>query len=124
MKTVPVFLLLFATIARTEPTIRDEVDDYIDCKPSPTTVSGSAAPSGVLCKNQLIFEENFNTFDTNIWHHEQQIFGADVSARGFGKSIITIFNKSLSYRKPNSNGTQIAAEIHLYQTVGFTSSRP
>lgn len=48
------------------------------CLPSITTVNGSHAPKGSLCKNQLIFNEDFNTFDLKIWHHDKNMIGGGV----------------------------------------------
>lgn len=45
------------------------------CAPSVTTASGWKAPKGQICKNQLIFEENFNTLNQRVWKHEQTLSG-------------------------------------------------
>lgn len=37
-----------------------------DCKPSITTASGSSAPQQI-CSGQLIFDENFDSLNKEIW---------------------------------------------------------
>lgn len=37
------------------------------CTPSATTVKGTHAPAR-FCSGDLIFEDNFDTFDLNKWH--------------------------------------------------------
>lgn len=49
-----------------------------DCKPSPTTASGWAAPKKI-CSGQLIFEDNFDTLDKNKWKNEVSFWGGGVS---------------------------------------------
>ena len=44
------------------------------CKWSPTTVSGSKRP-GNICSGQLIFEDNFDSFDLSKWQHEETLAG-------------------------------------------------
>lgn len=51
------------------------------CTPSVTTVSGTHAPSGQICSQQLILNEEFNTFDMNLWRHEITMNGGGVSMR-------------------------------------------
>lgn len=46
---------------------------------SPTTSSGSAAPHGPFCSGDLIFEDNFDTFNHEVWHHENTLAGSGVS---------------------------------------------
>lgn len=46
---------------------------------SPTTASGSAAPHGPFCPGDLIFEDNFDTFNHEVWHHENTLAGSGVS---------------------------------------------
>lgn len=48
-----------------------------NCKPSVTTVSGSAASERV-CSGELIFSENFDTLDKNRWQHEETLGGGGV----------------------------------------------
>lgn len=48
------------------------------CVPSLTTASGSYAPTGTICQNTLIFNENFNNFDTRLWSHELSMWGGGV----------------------------------------------
>ena len=56
MKILILFLLSFASL-----------NDA--CAPSLTTVSGSKAPKS-FCSGDLIFEDNFDTFDLKKWRHE------------------------------------------------------
>lgn len=44
------------------------------CHWSPTTASGSKAPSG-FCSGQLIFEDNFDSLDQSKWQHEVTLGG-------------------------------------------------
>lgn len=48
------------------------------CNQSITTVSGKNAPSNI-CSGQLIFEDNFNDFDQNIWQHISTLSGGRAS---------------------------------------------
>lgn len=57
----------------------DEAEIAPMCTPSVTTVSGSHAPGGQICSQQLILNENFNTFDMNLWRHEITMNGGGVS---------------------------------------------
>lgn len=50
-----------------------------DCVPSLTTASGSAAPGGVICPGDLIFEDNFDFFDYGKWSKENTLSGGGVS---------------------------------------------
>lgn len=50
-----------------------------DCVSSPTTVSGKYAPTGQICSGQLIFSEDFDEFDTDLWQHEITMSGGGVS---------------------------------------------
>lgn len=45
------------------------------CEPTPTTVSGTAAPKGTLCKGQLLLNENFDLLDSSLWKHEVRLTG-------------------------------------------------
>lgn len=50
-----------------------------DCSPSIiTTASGTAAPEQI-CSGQLIFEENFDILDKDIWKPEVTFWGGGVS---------------------------------------------
>lgn len=51
------------------------------CKYTPTTVSGSKAPIGPICKGQLIFEDKFIDFDRDTWKHEVTLGGGGVSIK-------------------------------------------
>jgi hypothetical protein len=47
------------------------------CSVSVTTASGTNAPS-VICSGELIFNEEFNTFDFQTWNHEKTATGGGV----------------------------------------------
>lgn len=57
----------------------DEAEIAPMCTPSVTTVSGTHAPGGQICSQQLILNENFDTFDMNLWRHEVSMNGGGVS---------------------------------------------
>lgn len=44
-----------------------------DCQRTITTVEGPIAPDGPLCSGQLIFNEEFDDLDTNVWKHENRM---------------------------------------------------
>lgn len=48
-------------------------------KISPTTASGKVAPNGPFCSGQLLFEENFDKLDFDVWQHENTLSGGGVS---------------------------------------------
>lgn len=48
-------------------------------KISPTTASGKVAPIGPFCSGQLLFEDNFNELDFDVWQHENTLAGGGVS---------------------------------------------
>ena len=61
----------------------EKANKYADnCRPSPTTASGWAAPKKI-CSGQLIFDENFNTLDKNKWKPEVTLGGGGVSSFDF-----------------------------------------
>lgn len=49
------------------------------CQYTPTTVSGIKAPTGQLCKGQLLLNEKFIDFDRDLWQHEVTLGGGGVS---------------------------------------------
>lgn len=49
------------------------------CRYTPTTVSGIKAPTGRICKGQLILNERFTDFDRDLWKHEITLGGGGVS---------------------------------------------
>lgn len=55
--------------------------DQNACKYTPTTVSGSKAPTGRICKGQLLLNENFVEFDRDLWKHEVTLGGGGVSSK-------------------------------------------
>ncbi|XP_063925503.1 beta-1,3-glucan-binding protein-like [Zophobas morio] len=44
-------------------------------KPSPTTVSGTHAPTTTICSGDLIFEDEFDELDLQKWNHELTLGG-------------------------------------------------
>lgn len=55
------------------------------CEPSVTTASGDyvnhkGGVKGPFCSGDLIFEDTFDTFDTQKWQHENTLAGGGVSA--------------------------------------------
>lgn len=59
------------------------------CVPTVTTVSGKSAPTGTLCSGQLLLDENFNEFNTNLWEHEITLGGGGVSIHtGFTATVL------------------------------------
>ena len=49
------------------------------CDPTLTTNSGQFAPGGQLCHDQMIFNENFDWFNMELWNHENNMNGGGVS---------------------------------------------
>lgn len=49
-----------------------------NCEPSVTTISGQYIFRGSVCKNQLLLNEEFNSFNQNLWEHEENINGGGV----------------------------------------------
>jgi hypothetical protein len=47
--------------------------------PSPTTASGTHAPTGQICSGDLIFEDEFDELDMQKWNHESTLGGGGVS---------------------------------------------
>lgn len=64
---------LLATVAIVSLLAATEIT--AQCNPTLTTASGRFAPSGRLCANQLIFNEQFNTFNMDLWEHENTMNG-------------------------------------------------
>nr|AAZ08505.1 gram negative bacteria binding protein 2 [Mastotermes darwiniensis] len=59
-----------------------------DCNPSPTVAIGTKAPANI-CSGDLIFNEDFNTFDLSTWNHEK-------TASGGGNWEFEIYNNNRS----------------------------
>lgn len=53
------------------------------CQYTPTLVKGTKAPTGPICKGQLILDERFTDFDRDLWKHEITLGGGGVSAIKF-----------------------------------------
>lgn len=55
------------------------VRDRKPCVKSPTTASGSAIQRGrKFCSGELIFEDNFDLLDFEVWEHENTLAGGGV----------------------------------------------
>lgn len=50
------------------------------CRYTPTKVKGTKAPTGPICKGQLLLDERFTDFDRDLWKHEITLGGGGVSA--------------------------------------------
>lgn len=66
-----------------------------NCPPSITTASGSIAP-GEICSGSLIFEENFDTLNRNVWQPEVTFGGGGVSEPK-QSSISSFFGRKISF---------------------------
>lgn len=66
-----------------------------NCAPSITTASGSVAP-GEICSGSLIFEENFDTLNREVWRAEVTLGGGGVSER-IQSSISSIFAQNFLF---------------------------
>lgn len=52
---------------------------FVDaCKKSLTTASGPKSRPQ-YCTGELMFEDNFNNFDLDVWQHENSLWGGGVS---------------------------------------------
>lgn len=60
------------------------------CEPSVTTLSGRYLPNGPVCKNQLILNEEFNSFNQNFWQHEENLNGGGVSIFKYKKKTLDL----------------------------------
>lgn len=49
------------------------------CEKSLTTASGPKSRTE-YCTGELIFEDNFDEFDLNVWQHENSLWGGGVSS--------------------------------------------
>lgn len=50
-----------------------------NCRSSVTSVSGPLAPKGRILPGQLIFEDNFDSFNLHAWRHSLTLSGKGVS---------------------------------------------
>lgn len=94
------------------------------CPASITTVKGSRAPTGTICQNKLILNEEFNSFDLGLWSHELSLWGGGVSFI-FSK-LLNCFKISLCFiffylkkRMENSNGTLMIVQTHMFKMAIF-----
>lgn len=90
------------------------------CRYTPTTVSGTQAPSGRICKDQLLLEETFDSFNTDLWKHEMTLGGGGVSLHLFHINSMHLINLKYIFRIGNFNGTQMIRKIHLLKMVIYT----
>jgi hypothetical protein len=49
-----------------------------ECQYTPSTASGWRSPQ-TFCAGDLIFEENFDELDTDVWHHRVTLSGGRIS---------------------------------------------
>lgn len=56
---IPIYIFIFSLLRNIDA----------ECQPSITTVNGSNS----VCAGQLIFFEEFNDFDRNLWKHERYL---------------------------------------------------
>lgn len=84
------------------------------CEQSLTTVSGTHAPTGPICKNQLIFRDEFTSLRQDVWEHENNFLGGGVSL--FSLKSLNNNYKTISkfFRMVNSSGIQIAVKTHMW----------
>lgn len=66
------FLIILLAFTETSYGIED------NCVESITKISGSYAPNGKVCANRLLFNENFDKFNTLLWRHEVTMWGGYV----------------------------------------------
>lgn len=57
------------------------------CQYTPTQVKGSKAPTGPICKGQLLLDERFTDFDRDLWKHELTLGGGGVSVSSLAYHI-------------------------------------
>ena len=62
------------------------------CQPSITTVNNQTVP----CKYQLLFEDHFDSFSANKWHHVNKVSGDVSSSQGFQNGAMLLM-LSLSF---------------------------
>lgn len=95
-----------------------------DCQPTITTVEGPIAPNGPLCSGQLIFDEQFDELDTNVWKHENRMSAVWVLI--FENKYILIFNYKTFFfvRTVNSSGTRKAFETHSLKMAYCIFNQP
>jgi hypothetical protein len=49
-----------------------------ECQCTPSTASGWRSPQ-TFCSGDLIFEENFDELDSDVWHHRVTLSGGRIS---------------------------------------------
>lgn len=80
-----VISVLYAVLLIVISIIGSNAYQYVNpdfCKYTPTTVSGTQAPKGQLCKGQLLLNEQFYWFNRDLWKHELTLGGGGVSSSG------------------------------------------
>lgn len=75
------FILALVCAVSAQVVTDGDKNDSLDavCVPSLTTVSGRYAPTGQICANTLIFNEDFNNFNMDLWMHKVTMDGGGVS---------------------------------------------
>lgn len=86
------FIIIGALLSKLEVSFGQE------CAPSITTASRPAAPEKI-CSGQVIFEENFNELDKQIWQPEVTFEGGGVSLKMLNnsKSMLNSVNFSIEW---------------------------
>lgn len=73
-----------------------------NCVPTLTTVSGPFAPTGQLCKDQVLFNEQFNHINTALWKHEIKLGGPNGEFHWYTNSTKNSFTKNgVLYLQPS-----------------------
>ena len=67
-----IFVATIIATVKTSPNNRTKQTANV-CETTLTTASGRFAPKGQLCKNQLIFDEQFNHLNLDLWGHEVKL---------------------------------------------------
>lgn len=65
-----------------------------DCVSTQTTVSGSFAPTGQLCSGQELFNEQFNSLNTDLWQHEIRLNGPNGEFSWYTNSTKNSYTKN------------------------------
>lgn len=98
-----VIVALMCCDGKIEAQFKIDTEEY--CQPTETTVSGVYAPTGTLCRGQLIFSEEFDdVLDTNLWTHEQRLSPVNLFESFFVNYFVNNIVMSQT-RTASSNGT-------------------
>ena len=66
-------------ISRSDSKLQEKKEPRVCAQPAISTTSGTHAPEGELCPGDRILFEDFNNLDTDLWQHENSLFGGGVS---------------------------------------------